>query len=321
MTASPSPEQIPPESGFSTAAAAFLRGLIRLVVILVLGSLLGLGIYFGIPYLYNQFVLPVEQNTTAVEQLQADQTEFMQLMADRLSDMQQRVQSLETNQDGTREILSELQASVEALQADMEAISLQLDSQSKDLSSLESDLAQIQREISSLEQQLDRLVTATSDQQKQLDELELALAENGTPIRRIQSELEILKALQVLTRARLFLGRSDIEQAREELQIARLVLENLMEKSAPDQADFLDRVLLRLDLAARNLVDAPLLAGEDVEISYQLLLGRLVPPPAEVSPAQAEGTPTLPAAGTPAPRTPTPTLLPTRQTASPTATP
>ncbi len=329
MSSEPVSPPPPDAGGFTTAATAFLRGVVRLVVILLMGSLLGLGIYFGIPYLYNQFILPVEQNAQAIEQLQSSQDELEQFLAGQISDLQQRIQDLESQQDLTRETLSALQSAGGSLQDDLATVTAEFETQSEILSSLEADLTQSQQEFARLEQQLTRLATASRGQQQLLEELQ----SNGSPLREVQTELEILKTLQVLARARLFLGRSDIDLARAELVIAQRILGNLATQVTPEEADYFNRVLVRLGLAEQNLEETPLLAAEDVEISYQLLLDRIVPairsgistPEGATPVSQTTGTTGTPppASATPTSETPasaTPALTP-RPTSTPTATP
>ena len=61
MTENPKSSQ-PSRSRLGHAVTTFLRSLLILVII----SGVAAAIYFGTPYLYNKFILPVESNTACL---------------------------------------------------------------------------------------------------------------------------------------------------------------------------------------------------------------------------------------------------------------
>ena len=53
-------------SRFTMAFYAFVRALVRLLLVILILELLGAGIYFGLPALYRRFVQPIETNLVRV---------------------------------------------------------------------------------------------------------------------------------------------------------------------------------------------------------------------------------------------------------------
>jgi hypothetical protein len=128
--------------------------LLRLVSLLILLSLLSLGLYLTLPWLYQKFIRPVEQNTAQVQQLQSHQEETDQQLADlqstldamsagqdenaqSLADLDQRLSALEKDLTDRTNALAELEQKQSDLQAQNEATTAELDRQIKLLKSME----------------------------------------------------------------------------------------------------------------------------------------------------------------------------------------
>jgi hypothetical protein len=108
------------------AFSAFLRALVRLVLIVLLAVGFGALFYFGLPYLQNTFIAPVEQNTT---QIRAMEAEIADLQV-QLSEMNARVTALAGSVEAhttSIERLEEMQSALEAqLQENNDAVLLEL---------------------------------------------------------------------------------------------------------------------------------------------------------------------------------------------------
>ena len=51
---------------FLRTAGGVLRFLVRLILVLIIGGLIGLGIYLGVPWAYRSLVWPVQDNRARV---------------------------------------------------------------------------------------------------------------------------------------------------------------------------------------------------------------------------------------------------------------
>jgi len=143
--------------------------------------------------------------------------------------------------------------------------------------------------------------------------LESQLQAEDAPISILRRELQIVKAMELLTRSRLFILENNLGLAKDDLSAARDLLASM--KVSASQVRAQKDILARLDLAIGNLPASPVLAAEDVEIAWQLLLKGLpgeplIPTSSYVAPT-ATNTPTSSATlETPQPST-TPEEIPT----------
>lgn len=256
---------VPSVPTFGQRVGRFFRFLLRLVALLVILGVIGLGLYFGLPLLYQRYVVPVEQNTAGVTELQSQQRRTAQEMAD----LQTKLQTLETVQNQHDESLKEV----------------------------DKRLNEIETEVSARTESLAAIEKIQSDLQK---ESEASSAE-------LQRQLDLLKAMELLSRARLFMYQSNFGLARQDVQIARNVLAEVQVDAPESLADDLDEVVRRLDLTLFNLPDFPVAAEDDLDIAWQVLLSGLPAATPTVSgtvtPAGTlSATPTVNTTFTPTPR-------------------
>jgi predicted RNase H-like nuclease (RuvC/YqgF family) len=239
---------------------------------LIILGVIGLGLYYGLPLLYQRYVVPLEQNTAGVTELQSRQEQTEQ----QLADLQAKLETIESGQSQNAETLTELDQRLSEIETEINA-------RTQSLAALE----EIQSEL----QAQDEAISAELDYQ-----------------------VNLLKAMELLSRARLLMFQSNFGLARQDVEMARDVLAKAQPNAPESVADDLDEVIRRLDLTLFNLPDFPVAARDDLDIAWQILLSGLpqIPP-------SGGGTPTP--AGTLS-ATPNVTLTPTpRGTVEPSATP
>jgi hypothetical protein len=247
------------QPGFGQQAGRVLSFLVRLVFILILGGAIGAGLYFGVPFVYQKYILPVQQNTTQLTQLQTRQGQS-----------EQKITALETR---------------------LNAVATEQAQHAQALTNLDGRLVEIETEIVAHTQSLAALEQMQSTLQAAND------ATNAEVLRQIS----LMKSMELLSRARLFLYQSNFGLAKQDVQTARDLLATVQPDASKLPADELAAIIQRLDLTLTNLPNFPVAASDDLDIAWQILLGGL--PPAEPTPA-----PTIPALeATP---TPVPTASP-----------
>jgi len=201
-----------PRQTFGQVMTRVFVAILRLIIFLAIIGGIGAAAYFGLPVIYEQYIRPVEQNTSQLNDLKfrQDQTDIQ------IADLQTRLATLEAGQTPQNDSLSNLDTRVKTLEG-----------------------ADVQRNESLTE------LTYQSD---------------------------LLRAMELLSRARTFLYQSNFGLARLDVQAARDVLAE-MQSSAPEskQKD-LQEALFRLDLALKNLPDFPVAASDDLDIAWQVLL-------------------------------------------------
>jgi hypothetical protein len=230
---------------FGQRVRRFFDFLIRLVSWVIILGVIGLGLYYGLPLLYQRYVVPVEQNTAGVTELQSRQEQTEQ----ELADLQARLETMEAGQSQNAETLTEL----------------------------DQRLSEIETEISARTESLAALEEIQSELQTQNEAISTEL----------KYQINLLKAMELLSRARLLMYQSNFGLARQDVQIARDVLAEVQPDAPASLADDLDEVIRRLDLTLFNLPDFPVAARDDLDIAWQILLSGL--PPGQTT---IDGTPT-----------------------------
>ena len=223
----------------------FIRALLRLILLVLLISAAGAALYYGLPYLNNTFVAPVEQN------------------AARVGELETRIEDLQTE-------LREMDVRVGAIETSIEAHTAGIEK----LGTMQATLEQ--------------------EAEAQTDKVMIIL----------KREIMLTRAIETLSRARLYLSQSNFGLAKIDVQSARSILAELSTDASSYQVDMLNQIIGRLDLALGNLPAFPIIAVDDVDIAWQLLMMGLpeseadivatltpLPPPTQTS--TAEGTATL----------------------------
>jgi archaellum component FlaC len=260
----------------------FLRFLLRLVFVLVIGALLGGAIYWGATYgiatLNRQLFQPIRNHTFRLNELEVQTTYYNEQMTQRLQALQERIDTLEKQGDTTRETLSSVQARLETSEALLGDVQKALDSAQKVVDQLQSEQEGLAPSVKVLEKSLDELAKAldtldntVSQTVKDVDAL-TEQVDDSTALDKVRTEVQVLKAMELLTRARLLLAQGNPGSAMAEVQEARNVLLALQADVPEFQQTALLAVVQRLDLSLTNLPDAPRLAADDLEIAWQMLV-------------------------------------------------
>ena len=236
---------------------SFLRRLARvlgrLLLVVLTGIGLGLGAYYGLPALYTGFIQPVQINTRQIGEIESA------LEAQRQSD-QARLEAIETRLTGLETELAAEREALGALQADLDSI----------LTLLGSDRGDLQR-VRDLESQLAVLLSSLESVEARLTAVEGSLAQSSEPVDALQERVQLLRAMELVLRARLSLADNNPGLAGEDLRRARDVLSGA---SAPAGWT---AIVNRLDMALANLSAAPLVAVQDVEAAWYLMLEASAP--------------------------------------------
>ncbi|PKN93226.1 MAG: hypothetical protein CVU44_10045 [Chloroflexi bacterium HGW-Chloroflexi-6] len=233
---SPEPESVPsrpelapkPQSNFGQrlgrAFVGFLKFLLTLFIILVILGGIGAGLYFGLPYLYQVYVVPVNQNTARIADVAHQQA---------------------------RDVL--------ALQAEIDLLK-------------ERDM-QFETQLATIETAIETHTTSLARLDEMQAKLDLAANQEREGLNaELSRQIELTRAIELLSRARLYLSQSNFGQARLDVQSARDLLTGLRVEFPADKLASLDAVLSRLDLVLGNLPDFPVIAVDDLNIAWNLLV-------------------------------------------------
>ena len=144
------PSNAPPRTAagpsFGERVGRFFRFLLRLLLLLIFLGSLSVALYLALPWLYQRFIRPVEQNTAEVRELQSWQEEAQQELADlqtkletiesvqnehdqSLNDMDQRLVDIETEINARTESLAALERMQSEREEQNQAVSAELERQ------------------------------------------------------------------------------------------------------------------------------------------------------------------------------------------------
>lgn len=152
-----------------------------------------------------------------------------------------------------------------------------------------------------------------SDSITQLDSraqtLEGADIERNKALIELTYQSKLLKTMELLSRARLFLYQSNFGLARQDVQVARDVLAELQLTAPESKQQDVSEALFRLDLVLKNLPNFPVAASDDLNIAWQILLDGYPVAPTQTPTAEATAIAEPSATSTPE-LTSTPTATP-----------
>lgn len=255
-----SPTPRPAESPALRAVGMLFRFLLRFLFVLIVGVLIGLGLYYGVPWAYRSLVVPVQENTVRLAALEQS-----------LVQQQARLQNENLAQ----------QARIAALEAEVTAL--------REQSALH---AQEIEEAGTQVQQLDgRLTQAEEDLAAQQDtvkaaraELEGALADLGKrtdqavgQATELEGRLVLLQTAQDLLKVHLLLLEGNPRSARDTLALAVTHLEQAATRM-PEQAGVLAALQGRATALAPLIAESSFRVGPELESLWADVMDLVLPP-------------------------------------------
>ncbi len=227
---------------------------LRLVFVILLGALLGAGAFLGAPAVYQGLVAPIQENSERVAALEAT--------IQRLQDEERRRAAQRGEQlAATERRLIEQQSTLEGLQVQFESLAA-------DVEALQSTSPEIRR----LQQRIDALAEELSQTEQVLEAFREEVGQQGPPVATLERRLQLVRAMELLTRARLWLTRDNLGLASDDVEAAREIVQALVQTAPDDEVEELEAIRDRLDLALGVIRTSPQLAEDDLEVAWQLLL-------------------------------------------------
>jgi len=207
--------------------------LLRLALVVLLGMVLGAGTYFGVTLAIRQLGAPTRANSARIAALEAQLAEGGELDQLRQQDRDQLAEA-EGRLDEQGRSMTELQAQLDDLGGGQDRLARQL--------------------------------TTLTDQLEQLTQR----IEADPPAADLQRDLQLTRAMLSLVRARLWLVENNLGLAIAEVERARELLQPLAEAQPGETS--LEAAIERLDFALIELNTRPLIAADDLEIAWKLLV-------------------------------------------------
>lgn len=252
-------ERVQSSSGPS-AGGRVLRWIFRMLIVVILGIALGAGIYYGVRSFYRDAIEP------------------LQTMDQRVRDMESSVaqlsEALREERNSTADERSELQARA-ASQAE------ELASMNAQISRLENQVAEQEEALDQIEQlreALDQLEEDLTLTDEQLGELQNQVAAGDLPVERVEQNLQLMRVMNLMTRARLWIEQDNFGLAEDDLQVALEIMQLLVEEdSSAQETDMLPQISDQLTLALEAVRSNPSLAEEELELAWKLIVEATAP--------------------------------------------
>lgn len=237
----------------------FLKVLFRLILTLLFGIILGAALYFGFQFVYTELVIPTQQNTTNLQNLNSRVNQQWDLLQEKNKELEDRLSEIESDQDTTIDQISELITDIEQISADLNAYQMQ------------------QEDLTTQIEKIDQSIVDLMDQNKDLNALNkdlIASVEDLEVEKKLQpvyQDLQLFKILLQVNRSRLFLIQDNYGLAKQELELANELLNALLLSATEEQENEILLWDARLNLSLSHLPDNPILANDDLEILWSMM--------------------------------------------------
>jgi TolA-binding protein len=283
-----------PEKKSAPWGIRILKTVARIILVLLVGAVLGAAAYFGLAFLYNETVVSNRAAATRLDQVATVQAGKVSQLEDQLGKAENRVSALENQQTSDRETNSALQGRLDGFQKTVE----QLNSSFSLMETRQADLDQLTAKDHTAINDLARVITAPD-----------------SPLVILRHDVQVIKAQELLNRARSNFIRSNYGLAGDDMNSARAILSELQTTAPAEIKPTLGTWISRLDMAISNLQASPVLAFDDLEIAWGMMSGGVYNNPTATATPAVSATLTdltaTPATVTPAPAV-TATVTPTR---------
>ena len=229
----------------------FLRTLVRFIFVVVIGALIGVGLYFGVPRLYRSLVLPVRENTTRIAVLEGRVGQQQERISENQRALQERITELETG-------LAQLQGSVAAhtqdqqdLREEIQGLNQRLDDLRAELESQDQEIAALDSTVQALSSDLGQMIGAVDERLAQhVEEAEGRVESLEMEVIALHGRNTLLQTAQSLSKVRLLLLEDNHGSARDtlDLAIARLDQAQAVLPAQADDLELLRERMLALDV-------------------------------------------------------------------------
>ena len=243
------------QSGCWSRLGRAIAVLLRLVFVVVIAVLIGVGIYYGVPWLYWQLVIPVQESAARIEMLQRDLENTRADWNTELTEQGQQISALESDLAVQRERIA-------ALEGDMGRMDELLIAQEEALSELRPALDSTEEATGQLGDDVEVLYG-------ELDTLRVEIADPNRVVAAFERRLILLQAWGEILKARMHLLEDNAGNARQTLALARANLERVILLSPEPEAETLIAIQERLDAANTAIEKRPFVAINELEIIWR----------------------------------------------------
>jgi chromosome segregation ATPase len=247
----------------SSAGSKIFRFLVRFLLVLILGVAIGAGAYYGLPALYRDLVQPVQTSAEQVSELEEAVSQLRRNLREQNAESADSLAEIEGEISQLREAVSEMEVQVESLNSSADALRERLE-EVRPVSRQLEELSRVEERLSARLESLEAVVSAQAEEAPSPDEIVV--------------QFQLLRSMELISRARLWLMQGNLGKAGDDIEVARDVLFRLAD-AGQEEDTFILSIAERLDRALEELEERPVIAADDLDIAWQLLILATEPTP------------------------------------------
>lgn len=258
-------------------------------IFFVLGAILGILAFLGLAVLYIQYVQPLQES---VEELDARMQQNEDQISRRMDNIADRLAVIEDQSDSFKEALADLEVQLEAIEASQEILAAGQSEIAEDIQALDTEVSDMETRLGALESDLQAYISIKETLQAKLETLQVdveaassfitgfnqnaeTLSEQitsyGERWQALENEIQLLKAMELLTRSRILLVQGNTDLALADIQDARDLLADLSGKVSDFQETALLEITSRLDTVLERINTAPTSVVNLLESAWKML--------------------------------------------------
>lgn len=238
-----------------------LRWIFRMLVTILFGIGLGAGLYYGARNFYQDAIEPLQTIDQRVLEVEASVSELGETVRESRTSTAEQISELQGDLSSQAEQIASLEAQIERLETQLEVQAEELE------------------QITAIRDDLDQIREDLTDNLESLRALEEVIAAGELPAERAREALQLMRIMNLMTRARLWIEQDNYGLASEDIQAALEIIEPLAAEADPEseKGSQLQEIADRLTVAGEIVRSNPVLAAEELEIVWKLLLGASAP--------------------------------------------
>ena len=233
--------------------------LLRVLFVVVAAILLAATVYFGAPWVYRQFIQPVQSSVAQLTRLQSQVEEAKTQWAKSFGEQQQRIADLESQLAGQGERIANLEASLGRMEETLTAQQATLDALSETADKLPDDYAGLEE------------MEALRDDFAALRE-SVALADQiAAQVKALEYRAALMQVWQEVLKAHIYLTAGNAGNAATTLELALTHLDQVSALGPEAEQEAISTVQTQLTQAASRLREQPILAAQSLESAWHEL--------------------------------------------------
>lgn len=258
-------------------------------IFFVLGAILGILAFLGLAVLYIQYVQPLQES---VEELDARMQQNEDQISRRMDNIADRLAVIEDQSDSFKEALADLEVQLEAIEASQEILAAGQSEIAEDIQALDTEVSDMETRLGALESDLQAYISIKETLQAKLETLQVdveaassfitgfnqnaetlsdQITSYGERWQALENEIQLLKAMELLTRSRILLVQGNTDLALADIQDARDLLADLSGKVSDFQEIALLEITSRLDTVLERINTAPTSVVNLLESAWKML--------------------------------------------------